>query len=163
MNLFVCEGNYLKSQNTEKFQKKIFVDFIKYKDFETLNHNENEIKRLFNNKNTILISILKENFVIGYLIGEFVNLGEISLLDDRNVFYITYIFVEKNYRDKKYGQKLINKLYSFIKTKNFIINGYMLRFNYDNEKLKYFYEKNNFFKDLILTTNSEFDVFFKKM
>jgi len=163
MNLFVCEGNYLKSQNTEKFQKKIFNDFIKYKNFKTLNHNEIEMKRLFNNKNTILISIVKENYVIGYLMGEFLNLGEISLLDERSVFYITYIFIEKNYRDKKYGQKLINKLYSFIKTKNYIIDGYMLRFNYDDEKLKYFYEKNNFFKDLILSTNTEFDVFFKKI
>ena len=163
MNLFVCEGNYLKSQNTEKFQKKIFNDFIKYKNFETLNHNEIEMKRLFNNKNTILISIIKENYVIGYLMGEFLNLGEISLLDERSVFYITYIFIEKNYRDRKYGQKLINKLYSFIKTKNYIIDGYMLRFNYNDEKLKYFYEKNNFFKDLILSTNSEFDIFFKKM
>ena len=121
------------------------------------------MKRLFNNKNTILISIVKENYVIGYLMGEFLNLGEISLLDERSVFYITYIYIEKNYRDKKYGQKLINKLYSFIKTKNYIIDGYMLRFNYDDEKLKYFYEKNNFFKDLILSTNTEFDVFFKKI
>lgn len=163
MNIFISDGFYLKSQNTEKFQKKVYNDFIKYKNFKTLNHSEEEMKRLFNNEKTVLFTIVNNSYVIGYLIGEFLNLEDISLVDNRFVFYITYIHVSKNFRNRNYGQKLLNSLYSFINNNNYNIDGYMLRYNIDNNKLKYFYEKNYFMRDLIINSNSDFDIFYKKL
>ena len=84
----------------------IYENFIELENKKRVVHSHEEIKRLLLNVNNYcLISVDQDMKTInGYLIGENI------MIKNKNVFYLTYIYVSKLDRNKKIGSTLIDKL-----------------------------------------------------
>lgn len=154
--------NYKKSllnHNTLLFENIIYLNFLYLKKYKNLKHTKMEIKRLLNSNNSYLFTVIINNKIIGYLLGEIKILSDLNPLDNRKVFYISYLYVCQKHRNKHIGNKLLNTMYCFFKKSN--IDGFLLTFDTRIKKNKNFYEKNHFMPDNIFRTYDKFDVYYK--
>lgn len=125
----------------------IFNNFRDLKYIDEAQHNHKNIENLLSkkiNENFCYISLDDNTTVInGYLVGE-----KKILIDGRMVFYITYIYVSPNDRNKGIGTKLIEKIILKCK-KSFGIKFVMLVCD-KNNNANDFYAKLGFVMDPII-------------
>ena len=118
-----------------------------------LGHNIDEIRRLLNDRNMIsYVAYDKQGKIIAYLIGEMKHLN-----DGRIVYYISYLYVIPQYRNRKIGSQLIHLMIQKCKQRGtkFI----MLTCDTSNKMLIAFYMKRGFIRDPILKNGKQHEVF----
>jgi ribosomal protein S18 acetylase RimI-like enzyme len=117
-----------------------------------LGHTKDEIYRLLTSNQLYGLLVYHDKQLIAYLIGEFK-----ILVDNRYVYYITYIYVSDKYRNKRIGIRLIINILN--KCNNKGVKFVLLTFDTSNNKLIRFYNKLGFKKDPILGTGKRHDVY----
>ena len=89
----------------------IFRNFAYLEDRPQLNHNLPELFRLLTSETLYgYLLYTQTNDLIGYLIGETQH-----LVDGRQVFYLSYLYISKKYRKHHLGSKLLEMLKNKIK------------------------------------------------
>lgn len=134
-----------------------FIDII-YKNFQYisneshLNHTKHEIGRILSSPNLYGLLAYHEGKIIGYMVGEFMNLN-----DGRNVYYISYFYVIKKYRGMKIGSRMMENIMIMVKKvgREYIV----LTCDTRNKELVGFYKRFGFMKDILLQTMKSHDVF----
>jgi ribosomal protein S18 acetylase RimI-like enzyme len=151
IKLKIISTNFFKNKNINEFIKMVYENFIDLIEYKSLNHNKREIYRLLNDKKFVGILLLYENKLIGYLLGEFINLN-----DGRFCYYISYIFVSFSYRNKGFASKMLDKIFDVVKKTNCTI--IVLTMDTDNHQLLEFYMKRGFYFDILLRKYDRHDV-----
>jgi GNAT superfamily N-acetyltransferase len=153
------ESDRLVKMDTSFFENIVYNNF-KYltKVNNGSNHTRKEINRLCNNKNSFVLIATYNNQIIGYILGEKINLQQYNVFDNRTVYYITYLYVVPNYRNKGIATSLINCVMKNKKN----VYGIMLTFDTFDNNLVSFYDKNKFYQDKIMTTGNRWDVYYKR-
>ena len=141
-------------KNPDLLSRVVFRDFQYLSKEEGLEHNIIELLRLFTDDKFIGLFAFnqKNNKLIAYLAGEVKHLN-----DGRVVYYISYMFVDAKYRDKKIGSRLLQMMirrcqelgYSFL----------VLTCDTTDPKLTTFYKKHGFNYDPVLQSGTKHDVF----
>ena len=154
-----CTGLNLVNQNTKLPELIVYNNFIDLVYSPQLNHNKDEINRLFNSPLSFFICAILDGKIIGYLLGELKQLRELNPNDNRIVCFITYLYTVESYR----GHGIASNLMDYM-TKKFGkgISGCMLIFDTEDNELKFFYEKKGFMPDNIFRNYSRHDVYFKQ-
>lgn len=152
-------GNSLRKYDTKLLEFIVYDNFVHLKDYPQLKHNQQEINRLFNSLNTFYISASINNKMIGYILGEYINLSSLNPSDSRLVCYVSYIYVVPEHRKHSVGSNMLKYL---INTNNDSrVSGFMLTFDTHNSKLKQFYEKRGFMQDINFRNYTKFDVYYR--
>lgn len=151
VKLKVISPNFFKNKNINEFIKMVYENFIDLIEDESLNHNEKEIYRLLNNDNFVGILLLDEYKLVGYTLGEFMNLN-----DGRFCYYISYIFVSISYRNNGLASKMLNRIFDIAKQTN--CSTIVLTMDTDNIELLDFYTKRGFSLDILLRKYTKHDV-----
>jgi len=117
---------------------------------------------LCNTKSSFLISATINDVLIGYILGEYINLDKLNSdkrhTDGRYVCYITYIHVVDDYRNIGVASNMIKFL---IKLQKQNIDGIMLTCDTSNNRLVRFYKKLGFMEDIMFRTYSRFETYYK--
>ena len=144
----------LKNQDMTLLVNTIYKNFLELATEPRLNHNKTEIQKTLDSEGVVLFLILHENKIIGYLLGEVMDLE-----DSRHALFISYIYVVKFMRNKKLGCKLMSLAISYgIEHR---LDGIMLIYNTSDRKLERYYDKYGFMLDFHLRRYEQHDVFFK--
>ena len=144
----------LKNQDITLLVNTIYKNFLDLATNQRLNHNRAEILKTLESKGGILFLILHDNKIVGYLVGEIMDLE-----DTRHVLFISYIYVVKFMRNKKLGCKLMSMAISYGIEQR--CDGIMLIYNTSDRRLERFYDKYGFMLDFHLRRYEQHDVFFK--
>ena len=135
------------------FANVIYNNFIHLTNYPHLKHSKKEILRLLKSKNIILYVAMTDNKISGYLLGEIIVLN-----DGRTVLYITYLYVATKFRKHGIASKLIDSANVYTMDKK--MNGLMLTCNTHDKYVLNFYTKKGFTVDMLLKTNSQYEVFY---
>ncbi len=156
MSIVTVSKNTIKTKNLTYLANTIFGNFIEFRNFTEINHNLAEIYRVLRAPNSHVHLYMINKKIAGYLVGEVMTLS-----DGRTVFFITYLYTAKKYRNKNIASSLI----SFIQTKvkRARIDGMMLTYDSENEYLDLFYKKKGFMPDMTLRTYTRFDTLYKQL
>lgn len=144
----------LKNQNKTLLINNIYKNFLELSSNPKLNHSKSEIQKILDSEGVVLFLILDNNKIIGYLLGEVIDLQDL-----RHVLFISYIYVVKFMRNKKLGCKLMSYAISYGIEQR--CDGIMLIYNTSDRKLERFYDKYGFMLDFHLRRYEKHDVFFK--
>ena len=144
----------LKSQDKTLLIDIIYKNFLELSTDSRLNHTKAEIRKTLDSDGVVLFIILHDNKIIGYLLGEVMDLE-----DSRHELFISYIYVVKFMRNKKLGCKLLSLAISYGIEQR--LDGIMLIYNTSDRKLERFYDKYGFMLDFHLRRYEQHDVFFK--
>lgn len=144
----------LKNQNKTLLINNIYKNFLELASDPRLNHSKSEIQKILDSDGAVLFLILDNNKIIGYLLGEVIDLQDL-----RHVLFISYIYVVKFMRNKKLGCKLMSYAISYGIEQR--CDGIMLIYNTSDRKLERFYDKYGFMLDFHLRRYEPQDVFFK--
>lgn len=136
----------------DNIAKSIYNNFASLSHSEQLGHNIKEIKQMLTSDNFIGFFVYDESKIVSYLVGEIKNLN-----DGRIVYYITYIYVGKQYRHKKIGSQLMKML--IYKCRNWGIGFITLTCDIKNNKVMNFYKNLGFKQDPILKNMGRHEVF----
>lgn len=154
LNIHIIKSNYFT--NINKFSKYVFNNFIHLVNNHETEHNIPSINKLLGSKYFHGYIVKYENKIIAYL------LGEIKYLDDgRTVYFINYIYVIPKFRSKGIASKLMKIVINNAQKNNF--DNVMLVYDTYNTKLKYFYTKMGFERDMILKRFTRHDIFSLKI
>ena len=82
-----------------------------------------------------------------------------DLADGRRVFYISYVFTSKPFRNKGFASKMINYVEAL--AKEFHFDGILLTCDTENEEVYNFYLSRGFMPDLVLRQYKKHDVLYK--
>jgi ribosomal protein S18 acetylase RimI-like enzyme len=151
-NLFIT-AKTLSGYTCTPFVNVIYNNFIHLSKYPHLKHSKKEILRLLKSKNVILYVAVINNKISGYLLGEVIVLN-----DGRTVLYITYLYVATKFRKLGIASKLIDAANVYTMDKK--INGLMLTCNTHDKYVLNFYTKKGFTIDMLLKTNSQYEVFY---
>ena len=152
-------GNNLRKHDTKLLEFIVYDNFIHLKNYPRLKHNTAEITRLFNGLNTFYISTSIGGSMIGYILGEYIQLSTLNPSDNRLVCYVSYIYVVPEHRNNSVGSNMLKYL---IDTNNDSrVSGFMLTFDTTDNKLKNFYEKRGFMQDVAFRNYTKYDVYYK--
>lgn len=144
----------LKSQDKTILIDIIYKNFLELATEPRLNHTKTDIRKTLESDGCVLFIILHDNKIVGYLLGEIMDLK-----DSRHVLFISYIYVVKFMRNKKLGCKLLSMAISYgIEHR---CDGIMLIYNTSDRKLERFYDKFGFMLDFHLRRYEQHDIFFK--
>lgn len=156
MNIIVITltSKDLKKQDNALLVNNIYKNFLDLSQDSRLNHNKLEIKKTLNSEGVVLFLLLQNNKIIGYLLGEIMDLK-----DSRHVLFISYIYVVKYMRNNRLGCKLMSLAISYGMDNR--LDGIMLIYNTSDRKLARFYDKYGFMLDFHLRRYESHDVFFK--
>ena len=110
----------------------IFNNFIHLANIPQLEHNKNELLRLLTSYNTITYVAYCDDKIIGYLVGE-----DKQLNDGRIVFYISYIYIGKNYRGMKLGSKFMSLIIDKSKSKGVTFDKGLSQEEIENIEVKF--------------------------
>lgn len=152
-------GNRLVDHNTQRLEEIVYNNFIHLRAEKSLGHTREEIHRLFNSDQSFLLTAVLNDQIIGYVVGEYINLNTISPSDSRRVCYVSYIYVLDAHRGKAVGSNMFKCLKIMNRGKR--INGTMLTFDTQNRKLYSFYQKRGFMQDPYLRKFTRHDVFYR--
>lgn len=142
----------LTEKNKMKFTDVIYENFRHLEEIKKLKHNKREIKRILNNTDSFTYFIYSEkNIVIGYLLGEILNLDKHGL-----TYYITYIFVSTSHRKQGFGSKIVNMIIEKAKSNN--ADYIALTCNITEKSVYDFYKNKGFEIDPILNTYDQYNV-----
>lgn len=136
---------------TKYFIDVIYNNFLNLDKQEGLKHTKDEIKRLLTSQSMVGFLVHDKDILVGYIVGEQINLN-----DGRLVFYITYIYTAKKYRNKGLGEKLVK--YILQKVKKIGLSFVVLKCDGTNEKVCKFYSKRGFVPDPVLSSNGKHKV-----
>jgi len=105
---------FKKLDNINRLAKIIFLNFIKLMDQPNIEFSMDAIERLLVSNNLVGWFLLDNNDkIIGYLVGEIQRLQ-----DGRLVYFISYLYISKNYRGKGLGKIMLLRCLKFIKDNN---------------------------------------------
>jgi len=143
MENFIIKRHYGKitTNNINILIDTIYNNFPDLKNNKNVKHNKGYINSLLNSENTYSIFIYNtDKNIIGYMIGEFID------IENRKVFFISYLCVAKRYRKNKIGSLILNDL---LKTANLWndVRTLMLSCNKKKRFLYDFYLKRGFLDD----------------
>lgn len=141
-----------KIGNPHPFADTIYRNFEYLSGIEQLSHNRDEIVRLLTDDNFIGFLIYdNEGKIIAYLVGEIKH-----LVDGRNVYYISYIFVSDKFRNRRLGSQLLDILADKCRE----LNAKFIVLTCDSyNKIAYnFYIKRGFTVDSLLRTSDRHEV-----
>lgn len=148
--------NTLKLQNS----KLITLTNVVYNNFEHLHqtpelrHTKEEIYKLLKSDVAQVFLYLINGKIAGYLIGEITNLN-----DGRTIFYISYIFTAKQFRNTGIASELIKLAEKTVN--NHSLNALALTCDTNNKILYNWYLKMGFMPDLILRNYSRHEILSK--
>ena len=156
----IITGDRLVNMDTRLFE------FIVYKNFSHLirndnkfNHTKKEIQRLCFSDSSFVIVAISDGNIVGYILGEVIYLKKYNPLDTRTVCYVTYIYTVDDYRAKGIGTLLLDILQKYnLENRH---KGIMLTYDTSNKSLVKFYNKNNFSRDVFMSTGNRWDVYFR--
>lgn len=133
--LFECQ----RINNNYELINAVYNNFIHLKEFPSLQHNKEEIRKMLNREEFYgLLIYSSKKKLIAYLLGE-----KMKLNDGRYVYYISYIYVIKEYRSQGIGKRLLKKVINKCKN-NFGISFILLTCENENIKARQFYAKQGF-------------------
>ena len=141
-----------KIKNPMILSKVIYNNFIYLNQYPELQHNINSITQSLNAEESYCYLLYHENKLIGYLIGDFR-----TLPDNRYGYYISYVYISEDYRNKKLGTKLMDKLINKCKEKG--VKFIVLTCDIRDRKVVNFYKKYGFNKDQNLPGNNPHIIF----
>jgi len=145
----------MSPDNINLFVPIVYGNFIHLKYHPNLLHNPTEIKKLLNDKTFLGIFIFDDNKkILGYLIGK-----TMILNDGRKVFYISYIYVSKKFRNKKLGSKMLDIVHERKRNHDAI----MLTCDTTDKLVLNFYLKRGYMLDFALRRYSKYDVLSKEI
>lgn len=129
--------------NPQEMSQIIYQHFSYLSQYPKLNHNPASIEKLLKAPNNISYLLYFKDKIIAYMIGDMRDLS-----DNRHVYYISYIYVLKEYRGKKIGSLLIRRAVKLCREVGipFII----LTCDKVNTKALNFYRKHGFVLDPVL-------------
>ena len=139
-------NNIIKCIETTRIKNPIVLAQVVYKNFiyltryPELQHNVNTIVQTLGADGNFCYLMYHDDKLIGYLIGDFR-----VLPDNRYAYYISYVYIAENYRNKKLGTKLMNKLINKVKEKG--VKFIVLTVDIRDKKVVDFYVKYGFNKD----------------
>lgn len=154
MQVYNVSSDQLRSQNMSMFTNTIYHNFENLSQFPHLNHSKKSIHDLLTGESAVVYVCVLRKHIIGYIVGEIM-----QLQDGRNVLYITYLFVSKQYRNKKMASILIASVEKHAKNK--FLNGIMLTCDTHNKPVYDMYKYKGFAQDIVLKGTERFDVMFK--
>jgi ribosomal protein S18 acetylase RimI-like enzyme len=130
------DNNFFNRPNLELFIDTIFNNFIDLYNFPYLKHNKTEILKLLSSNNFYGFLVFHGNIIIGYLLGEVIN------LNNQFVFFINYLFIAPTFRNNKLGTQLINIAKQYVIMNDFDAIAQLCDIN--NQNIINFYEKLGF-------------------
>jgi RimJ/RimL family protein N-acetyltransferase len=136
--------------NSKHFVETIYNNFLHLTKKPNLNHNHTEINRLLSSKNMYGFLVYNENKLIGYLLGE--NLD----VNNRSTYYINYLFVATKYRKNGLASQLLSHVTQYSKSTN--KNCVMLTCDTQNKQVHNFYLKRGFMPDPELRNYKRHDI-----
>ena len=136
LNIKSIGSEFWNRPNLGLFIDCVFNNFSNLYDFPQLKHNKTEIRRLLMSTEFHGFIVFYGNKIIGYLLGEKIQYNNMS------IFFINYIFIGKQFQNKKLGSQLLNYAKQYTKMEN--LQGIGLLNDTENEKNTFFYVKNGF-------------------
>jgi ribosomal protein S18 acetylase RimI-like enzyme len=131
ITIYEIRENELKNDMTA-FVDTVYSNFIHLCKYPTLNHTVQEINRLITSPKFVGFMALNEKkYIMGYVLGEFVAINQ------RNAFFINYIYVSPDIQSKGLGTKLMKYVINFAKKNK--ADSITLMTDIENNKLVYFY------------------------
>ena len=120
-------------------------------------HTVENIKKMLTSPNFYSVFVYDfKSSIIGYVLGEF------ELLDDgRYCYFIKYLYVTNEYKNKNIEYGLINRIKNDVK-KEFGINFIFVFCNVNNLKVYEFYKNNNFSIDKLYNKDFGYKDFLSK-
>lgn len=148
--------NDLMNRKTSKLATVIYDNFIHLSFLPELKHTLNDINKLLDSPTSFLYLCLKNEQIVGYLLGE-----ETTLPDGRQVAYITYVYTVKQFRKHGIASKLVN----IIETKvlNESKDGVLLTCDTEDNSIYDFYLKRGYMPDMQYRKYDKYDLMFKGM
>jgi GNAT superfamily N-acetyltransferase len=127
----------------QKFAKIIFFNFLYLQYEKNINFSLNSIIEVLQNSTLTCWLILEKGIIIAYLIG-----NKQLLTDGRYVFFISYLYVSENYRNKGIGTYIMLNCFKYCKENR--IAFIMLISNENN-----FIKKFGFTPDMLMKINNK--------
>lgn len=156
----LINGNKLVNMDTGLFEHIVYKNFYHLAGPKELNHNMNEVHRLCNSSRSFVLTATIEGALVGYVLGEIINLNGFNQMDNRSVCYITYLYTVPKFRNTGIATQMLKLVRSFFKKSK--SDGIMLTFDTTNQKLARFYKKNGFMRDLSMATGNRWDVYYRR-
>ena len=144
----------IQNNDVTNLVRTIYMNFESLSENSTLNHGEDEIYRIITSPKCQLFIYLVNKKIAGYLLGELMNLN-----DGRFVFYITYIYTGKRFRNKGIASDLLKLTEQ--KVKHFNLDGIVLTVDTEEPTLLDWYTKKGFMPDMLLRTYGRHEVLSK--
>ena len=144
----------IKDQNLNIMTNMIYKQFIELAEEPMLKHSQRDILDTLTNKNVVLVLLLDNNKMIGYVLSYIEHLE-----DGRRILFISYIYIAPKYRNRGYGDRLMTHVEKYASKHD--CDGVMLIYDTDDQKLVHFYEKRGYMQDLQLRRYHRHDVFYK--
>lgn len=147
----------IRKRKTDILRDNIYNNFIYLANEDGLLHSKLEIDRLLNSDKVIFYLCLDDsNKIAGYILGEFT-----TLPDNRDVIYVTYLYVGEKYRKNGIGSNLLHKLELISKQKD--LDGVLLTCNTEDFKVYDFYQKRGYMLDFKFRKYAKHDLVFKSI
>lgn len=154
MTIHLVSPEERSQYNFLHFGKTIYHNFKELAEHPSLKHSLQEIMRVIKSSQSAMIFKLHNKKIIGYALGEIMNLN-----DGRNVFYITYIYTAMQFRSRGIASELIDAISNIVNKSR--LDGILLTCDSEDPKIMTFYENRGFMPDLVLRTYSKYEVLFK--
>ena len=155
-NITFITPKMLQKRKTPKLDYMIYNNFHDLSKYPKLLHTTDEISKLLNSNDTLFYVYMYNNKIAGYVLGK-----AMVLNDGRQVFFISYIFVAKQFRSKGLGQFLLLYIQQLAITLNLV--GIMLVCDTEDQLVYEWYLKNGFMPDLYLRRYEKHDVLYKQI
>lgn len=154
MSIYIVPKNKLKKSANSLLAKTIYQNFNYITNTPELNHNMNEVNRLLTNDDAQIYLYMINKKIAGYLAGEIMKLN-----DGRKVFFITYLYTAKKFRNRGIASQLMDLSEQYVR--KFGLSGVMLICDTHKQKLYDFYLKKGFMPDFLLRNNNRHEVLYK--
>jgi ribosomal protein S18 acetylase RimI-like enzyme len=130
-------NKYFTTNDLDRFINIIYNNFINLTKYPSLNHTKISIIELLTSDSFYGNLIYDDNnIIIGYLLGEY------KFYDNKNVYFINYIYIAKPFRNMKYGKLLIEKTKEMMNKNK--LDGILLICDLQNKYNVNFYNKLGF-------------------
>lgn len=138
-------------KNKFVYAELIYRHFINLIKFPYVKHTKQSIYELLSSDNLFGYIVKNDKKIIAYLFGEYQ-----QVKDGRNVYYLSYVYVSNNYRNKHIGSLLMKLLITHCKKIGipFII----LTYDSYDKKLTLFYKKLGFIVDPVLRNGNRHEI-----
>ena len=154
--MFVQIVKNITPTGAKKFANIVYYNFINLSKYKDLQHTEKEIERLIIDPKSLILLMIDNKKIAGYMLAETKQLN-----DGRLVLYINYILTSKRYRNKGVATKLMSFGEKYSKHKG--CDGILLTCDVENEYVNNFYLMKGFMPDMHLRRYHKYDVMYKSL